>query len=127
MLKQVKSTILIYDAECSLCCGYMNWIKSHAIDTNTFEFIACQSEERKSRFPNIKRGSMYGGLTPDGRILAGDKPLPEILCNLRHFRWLAIFFRIPVFSLLSYFVHRRIANNRYIISQTLSPLTREKV
>ena len=130
MLKQVKSTILIYDAECSLCCGYMNWIKSHAMDMNTFEFIACQSEERKSRFPNIREEACTEALhlvTPDGRILAGDKPLPEILCNLRHFRWLAIFFRIPVFSLLSYFVHRRIANNRYIISQTLSPLTREKV
>ena len=130
MLKQVKSTILIYDAECSLCCGYMNWIKSHAMDMNTFEFIACQSEERKSRFPNIREEACMEALhlvTSDGRILAGDKPLPEILCNLRHFRWLAIFFRIPVFSLLSYFVHRRIANNRYIISQTLSPLTREKV
>ncbi len=64
---------------------------------------------------------------PDGQILAGDRSLPEILRNLRYFRWLAIFFKIPIISLLSYFVHRRIANNRYIISQTLSPLTREKV
>jgi predicted DCC family thiol-disulfide oxidoreductase YuxK len=108
----------------------MNWIKSHTMDTDTFEFIACQSEERKSRFPEIREEACLEALhlvTPDGHILAGDKSLPEILCNLRHFRWLAIFFRIPVFSLLSYFVHRRIANNRYIISQTLSPLTREKV
>ena len=66
-------------------------------------------------------------VTPDGHILTGDESLPEILCNLRYFRWLAIFFKMPVISLLSYFVHRRIANNRYIISQTLSPLTREKV
>ena len=125
-----KSTVLIYDAECSLCCGCMNWIKSHSMYTDTFEFIACQSEERKSRFPEIREEACLEALhlvTPDGHILAGDKSLPEILCNLRHFRWLAIFFRIPVFSLLSYFVHRRIANNRYIISQTLSPLTREKV
>ncbi len=128
--KQMKSIVLIYDAECSLCCGYMNWIKSHAIDTDRFVFIACQSEERKSRFPDIIDEACLEALhlvTPDGRVLTGDKSLPEILGNLRYFRWLAIFFRIPVISLLSYFVHRRIANNRYIISQTILPLTQEKV
>jgi predicted DCC family thiol-disulfide oxidoreductase YuxK len=50
----VKTTVLIYDAGCSLCCGCMNWIKSHAMDTDVFEFIACQSEERKNRFPDIR-------------------------------------------------------------------------
>ncbi|MBC8552396.1 MAG: DUF393 domain-containing protein [Candidatus Brocadiales bacterium] len=108
----------------------MNWIKSHEIGTDTFEFIACQSEERKRRFPDTSEEACLEALhlvTPDGRILAGDKSLPEILCNLRYFRWLAIFFKMPVISLLSYFVYRRIANNRYIISQTILPLTREKV
>lgn len=126
----MKNTVLIYDSECSLCCGCMNWIKSYAPGTDTFEFIACQSEERKSRFPNIGEDACMDILhlvTPDGRILTGDKSLPEILCNLRHFRWLAIFFKIPVISSLSYFVYRRIANNRYIISQTILPLTQEKV
>ncbi|MCP4269230.1 MAG: DUF393 domain-containing protein, partial [Candidatus Brocadiaceae bacterium] len=66
-------------------------------------------------------------VTPDGRILAGDRSLPEILHNLRYFRWLAIFFKIPVISLLPYFVYHWIASNRYIISQTLSPLSREKI
>ena len=127
--KQVKPTVLIYDAKCSLCCGCMNWIKSHAMGTDTFEFIACQSEERKSRFPDIREEACLEALhlvTPDGLILAGDKSLPEILCNLRYFRWLTIFFKMPVISLLSYFVYRRIADNRYIISQTILPLTREE-
>ena len=108
----------------------MNWIKSHAISKDVFEFIACQSEERKSRFPNIREEACLEALhlvTPDGRVLAGDKSLPEILCNLRYFRWLAIFFKIPVISLLSYFVYRWIANNRYIISQTILPLIQGKV
>ena len=126
----MKRTVLIYDAECSLCCGYMNWIKSYAMYIDTFEFIPCQSEEWKRRFPNIKEEACMKSLhlvKPDGRILAGDKSLPEILCNLRYFRWLVIFFKIPIISFLSYFVHRRIANNRYIISRTLSPLTMKKV
>ena len=126
----MKPTVLIYDAECSLCCGCMNWIKSHAMDTETFEFIACQSEERKSRFSDIGEKACLESLhlvTPDGRILAGDKSLPEILCNLRYFRWLAIFFKIPVISVLSYFIYHQIANNRYIISQTILPLTQKKI
>lgn len=126
----MNPTVLIYDAECSLCCGCIIWIKSHAIEINSFEFIACQSEERKSRFPNIREEACLEALhlvTPDERILAGDKSLPEILGNLRYFRWLAIFFKIPVISLLSYIVYRWIANNRYIISRTILPLTREKI
>ncbi len=126
----MKRTVLIYDAECSLCCGYMNWIKSYTMKPGTFEFIACQSNELKSRFPNIREETCLEDLhlvTPDGRILAGDKSLPEILCNLRYFRWLTIFFKIPIISFLSYFVHRRIADNRYIISQTILPLSRKKV
>jgi len=125
-----KPTVLIYDAECSLCCGCMNWIKSHSIRTDTFEFIACQSEERKSRFPEIRDEACMEVLhlvTSDGRILAGDESLPEILCNLSYFRWLVIFFKMPIISILSYFVYRWIADNRYIISQTILPLTREKV
>ncbi len=129
-MKTVKPTVLIYDAKCSLCCGCMNWIKSRAMGTDTFEFIACQSEERKSRFPEIREEACLEVLhlvTPDGRILVGDKSLPDILCNLRYFRWLTTFFKIPIISSMSYFVHRRIANNRYIISQTLAPLTRKEV
>ena len=126
----MKNTVLIYDAECSLCCGYMNWIKSYAIKTDTFEFIPCQSDEWKRRFPGIEEEACMKSLhlvKPDGQILAGDKSLPEILCSLRYFRWMAIFFKLPIISSLSYFVHRRIANNRYIISRTLSPLTMKKV
>lgn len=126
----MKSTVLIYDAQCSLCCGCMNWIKSHAIDTDAFEFIACQSKERKSRFPDIGEEACMEALhliTPYGRILVGDKSIPEILSSLKYFRGLAIFFKIPIISLLFYFIYRCIANNRYIISQTILPLTREKV
>ena len=113
-----------------MCCGSMNWIKSYAIRKDLFEFIACKSEELKGRFPDIKDEACLEALhlvTPDGRVLAGDKSLPEILSNLRYFRWLAIFFKMPIISMLSYFVYRRIANNRYIISQAILPLTREKV
>ncbi len=95
-----------------------------------FEFVACQSEERKSRFPGIGEKACLDALhlvAPDGRILAGDKSLPEILCHLRYLRWLTIFFKIPVINLAPYFIYRWIANNRYIISRNTLPLTEEEV
>lgn len=126
----MKSTVLIYDARCSLCRGCMNWIKSHAIRRDTFEFVPCQSEEREIRFPGIREGACLETLhlvTSDGRVLTGDKSLPEILSRLRHFRWLAVFFRVPVISYLSYVVYRWLADNRYVVSRTILPLTDEKV
>ncbi len=121
----MKPTVLIYDAECSLCCGCMNWIKSHAIKKNTFEFISCQSEERKRRFPDIKQDACLEAfhlVTPDDRVLVGDKSLPEILSRLRYFRWLSVFFKMPIISLLFFAVYRWLANNRYVISKTILPL-----
>jgi predicted DCC family thiol-disulfide oxidoreductase YuxK len=129
-MKIEKSLVLIYDDKCSLCCGCMNWIKSHAIKEDIFEFIPCQSEERKNRFPEMREEACLDALhlvTPDERILVGDRSLPEILSRLRYFRWLAVFFKMPVISLLSYVVYRWLANNRYVISRTILPLTEEKV
>lgn len=108
----------------------MNWIKLHAINKDLFEFIACQSEERKRRFPEIREEACMEALqlvTPDGKIVAGEKSLPEIVCNLRYFRLFTVLFKLPVISLLTYFIYRGIANNRYIISQTILPLTEEEV
>ncbi len=128
--KQVKPTILIYDAECSLCCGCMNWIKSHAIKKDTFEFISCQSEELKRRFPDIRQDACIEAfhlVTPDDRVLTGDMSLPGILCRLRYFRLLSFFLKMPIISSLSYAVYRWLANNRYVISKTILPLIQESV
>jgi len=64
---------------------------------------------------------------PDRQTLTGDKALPEILIRLRHFRRLAVLFRTPVIRLFSYAFYRLIANNRYIISKTILPLTEEEI
>ncbi len=126
----MKPTVLIYDAECSLCCGCMNWIKSHSINMNTFEFISCQSKELKKRFPDIIQDACLEAfhlVAPDDRVLVGDMSLPEILCRLRYFRWLYFFLKIPIINSLSYAVYRWLANNRYVISKTILPLTQEKL
>ena len=124
------TAILIYDDRCSLCCGCMRWLKLHAIGNDAFEFIPCQSKKRMSLFPGLNEKACLEELhmvLPDGQIVIGDKSLPESLRRLRYFRWLAFLFRIPVIRLFSYAVYRLIANNRYIISKTILPLTEGKI
>ncbi len=102
----------------------------HAIGSDAFEFIPCQSKKRMSLFPSLNEKKCLEELhmvLPDGQILTGDRSLPEILIRLRYFRRLAVLFRIPVIRLFSYAVYRLIANNRYIISRTILPLTEEKI
>ncbi len=123
------TAVLIYDDKCSLCCGCMRWLKLHAIGNDAFEFIPCQSKKRMSLLPGLNEKACLEELhmvLPDGQIVTGDKSLLEILLRLRYFRWLAVLFRIPVIRLFSYAIYRLIANNRYVISRTILPLTQEK-
>jgi len=125
----IKPIVLIYDSHCSLCCGCMKWIRLHAIRKDVFEFIPCKSDERKYRFPEISEKVCLEALQvvlPDKKILAGEKSLPEILCRLRYFKWLAILFKIPVIHFFSYTLYRCVANSRYVISRIILPLTQEK-
>lgn len=124
-----EPVIIIFDAGCSLCCGCMQWIKLHAVRKNIFEFIPCQSEERKVRFPEISEKSCLETLhvvLPDRKILLGEKSLPEILCRLRYFRWVSFFFRVPVIHLFLYALYRSVAKSRFVISRTILPLIQEK-
>lgn len=121
-----KKVVLIYDAKCSLCCGCMEWIKQHAKSEDEFEFIKCESEERKKRFPEINKEACIKAfhlVRPDNKILIGDKSLPEIVCRLRNLQWLVILFHMPIIRSALYIIYRFIANNRYIISKTVLPLT----
>ncbi len=125
----LESLIIIYDAQCSLCCGCMEWIKLHAIRKGIFEFIPCQSDKRKVRFPGLSEVACLESLhviLPGGKMLFGEKTLPEIVCRLRYYRWLSIFFRIPVIRLFLFALYRCVANSRSVISRTIEPLIEEK-
>ncbi len=123
------TAVLIYDARCSLCRGCMKWIELHAIRENAFEFISCQSEERKKRFPEITdeacRKSLQLALS-GGQILVGEEVLPEILMRLKGYWRLCVFFRIPILKTVLYADYRLVSNNRFIISQTIQPLVGER-
>lgn len=127
-MKKLGSVVLIYDAKCGLCRGCMKWIELHAISKDVFEFIPCQSDERRSRFPGLTDETCLQALhvvLSNDKILAGDETLPEILNRLRGFRWLYTLFKVPTIRIFLYAIYRWIANNRYIISHVIKPLVEE--
>ena len=124
-MRKTKTAILIYDDRCSLCRGCMKWIELHAIREDAFEFIPCQSEELRNRFPEITDKACQKSfhiVLPNNKILAGDKALPEVLNRLKGVRWLSILFKVPITKAFLYVIYRWVSNNRYIISQTIKPL-----
>lgn len=124
----MERIVLLYDDSCSLCRGCMKWIELHAIRKGVFEFIPCQSEERRRRFPEVDdvacRQSLLAAL-PGNVTLSGDATLPEIIARLRGFRRFSVLFKIPGVRRLLYILYHWVADNRYIISHTIKPLADE--
>jgi predicted DCC family thiol-disulfide oxidoreductase YuxK len=113
---------LIYDGECPLCQRGMRWVARRALP-GQFEFLPCRSRERCERFPWMPDETCLAALQlvlPNGRVLAGDTAIPELLRRLRGWRWLAGLFRIPGMRWLAPRGYRWVARHRYVISCALS-------
>lgn len=107
--------VLIYDGECSLCQATKDWIERRVFP-GQIEFLQCQSEERKRRFPQAgEEGCLQAMqvILPDGRILAGDEAIPEILSQLRRWRYLVYLFRLPCIKFLSPRIYAWVSKNRH--------------
>jgi predicted DCC family thiol-disulfide oxidoreductase YuxK len=110
--------VVIYDGACGLCQGSVGWVSRRA-RAGAFEFLPCQSAERRARYPTLAEATCLEAIQlvlPDGRILGGADALPEILRRLRGWRWAAALFRVPGARLLAPIAYRWIARNRYRIS-----------
>lgn len=114
----MSQAVLIYDGACGLCQGGVSWIARRAL-RGEFEFLPCQAAERRARYPWMEERACMETMQlvlPDGRVLAGDAAIPEILRRLRGWRWLADFFAIPGVGLLAPRVYAWVARHRYQIS-----------
>jgi predicted DCC family thiol-disulfide oxidoreductase YuxK len=110
--------VLIYDGNCGLCRGGVTWISRRAVSGH-FEFLPCQAAERRARYPWMGEQSCLQAMQlilPDGRVLAGDAAIPEILRRLRGWRWLARVCRLPGIELLAPRLYAWVARHRYQIS-----------
>ena len=110
--------VLIYDGECSVCRGAVEWIRERS-GPDDFEFFSCHSEDLPRRFPTIGKSACLTGMhlvLPGGKVLAGEQAAPEILLRLRRWRWAAALFRLPGARILSRAFYRWFAAKRHRIS-----------
>lgn len=123
-----RPAVLIYDGECAVCRGAVEWVRVNA-DPGAFEFFSGHSEDLIRRFPAIERAACLEAMhlvLPDGTVLAGEKAVPEILSRMRRrrHRWAAALFRLPGAGILSRAFYRWFAGRRHRIARLLGPRTR---
>ena len=110
--------VLIYDAECAVCRGAIDWVRRNAQSPVAFECIPCRSEETRRRFPDIGEAACLRAVhlvLPGGEVLAGERALPEIVRLLPRWRRAAALFSLPGAGFLSRLLYRWVAARRHRI------------
>ncbi len=123
-----KGATLIFDGSCPICASTVKWIGENERE-GAFEMMPCQSDAMTSRFPEIERAACMQAMQlvlPDGKVLSGEKALPEIFTRLKRYRFAAVLFKLPGAATLSRMVYRWFADRRYRIAAILSHLTGEQ-
>jgi predicted DCC family thiol-disulfide oxidoreductase YuxK len=113
---------LIYDATCPICKSTVSWIDENMAG-KSFEMIPCEPDSVTSRFPGVEYSACMNAMhvvLPDGRVLAGEKALPEIFKRLKRYHAAAILFKLPGASTLSGIAYRWFAARRYRIAAIIA-------
>jgi len=113
-----RPAVVIYDGECPICQGGVRWVERRALP-GQFEFLPCQSPERRARFSWMAEATCLEALQlvlPDSRVLSGEAAIREILRRLRAWRWLARLFGLPGVRFFAPSLYRLVARHRYAIS-----------
>jgi predicted DCC family thiol-disulfide oxidoreductase YuxK len=107
--------VLIYDGKCEYCKSWVDWASQRGA-LKEIEFISCQSQERKQRFPQILESECAQAMMvvlPDGKILSGGDAVPQFLSSVRGWRWTTPLFKIPGVLMIVRPIYRWIARNRH--------------
>ncbi len=113
--------VVVYDGECPICQGGVRWVERRALP-GQFEFLPCQSPERRARFPWMAEETCLEALQlvlPGGSVLAGDAAISEILRHLSGWRWVTPVFGLRGVKLFAPRLYRWVARHRYAISGPL--------
>jgi len=113
--------VLIYDEDCPICRKVAHWVERNKRG-DVLELLPCQAKVVRSRFPSMEQTVCMRGMQlilPDGRLLPGEKALPEVINRLRRYHWAAWVFRIPGSGFLSHAFYRWFADRRYRIARIL--------
>lgn len=109
---------MIYDGECSVCRGAVDWIRARS-ETGAFEFLSCHADDLPRRFPGIEKNACLAAvhlILSDGAVLAGEKAAPEVFARIPGYGWIARALRLPGAGLFSGAFYRWFARRRHAIS-----------
>jgi predicted DCC family thiol-disulfide oxidoreductase YuxK len=124
-IKKQEPATLIYDGSCPLCSGAVGWIRENEIE-NSLIMLPCQMAETASRFPEIERADCMNAMhlvLPNGTVLVGERAMPEVFARLKHYRFVALLFKIPGSLTISRIAYRWFADRRYKLATILSHFT----
>lgn len=110
--------LIIYDGECPVCRRARDWVAAR-VPGDRVEFIACQSEERAARAPQVSPEACMEAMQlvmHDGAVYAGAAALPPILRMTRRWRWLAVLLQAPLVRRGLPVLYRWVARNRGALS-----------
>lgn len=113
--------VLIYDSSCSICSGAVKWIQDNAF-AGSFDVVPCHAVQNGVPSLGIKREDCLRAIhlvLPDGKILTGEKALPEIVARLRKYHLASALFKLPGAAAVSRIAYRWFALRRYRIAAML--------
>lgn len=113
--------VLIYDKDCPICRKAARWVEGN-LKGDALEMLPCQAEAVRNRFPFMEKSICMKAMQlilPDGRVLSGEKALPEVINRLRRYHWVAWLFRLPGSGILSHALYCWFAGRRYRIARIL--------
>jgi len=116
-----ERAVLIYDEDCPICRKAAHWVERNKRG-DVLELLPCQAKGVRNRFPSMEETVCMRAMQlilPDGRLLPGEKALPEVINRLRRYHWAAWVFRIPGSGFLSHAFYRWFADRRYRIARIL--------
>lgn len=117
------TSVLIYDGNCSVCRGAIDWIRKRA-SPGAFEYLSCHDESLLARFPFLDRKACLLAahlILPDGRDLAGETAAPEVFLRIPGYRWVARALHLPGGQLFSRLLYRWFARRRHAIASLFFP------
>lgn len=109
--------VLIYDGDCSFCRKWMRWFRAHDPEQQ-MEYLARQSPERESRYPQLNDAKYQGALQlilASGEIRSGEMATATALTCLADtkYRLLGKFIMLPGIRQCAHIGYKIIAKNRH--------------
>ena len=110
---------IIYDSDCSVCRGAMEWIKKRDIN-DLFEFVPMNTPHLEEKFPMVNREDCEKAvhlITPEGMVYTGEAAIREVLRHIKGYSVLSRILDMPLLNKFSGLFYSWFSKRRYKIAE----------